>query len=184
MELRLETRDLELRAAHTARAGALLDYYQRNRAFLAPWEPRREEAFYTLAAQYEQLEQEMRQAETGTAFRFYLTRREEPEQIIGGIGLSSIVRGCFQSCFLGYKLDGGFTGRGYMTQAVQAVTDFGFGELGLHRIEGNVMPRNRASLRVLEKCGFQKEGISPRYLKINGVWEDHIHMVRLQDEDT
>ena len=70
MELRLETRDLELRAAHTARAGALLDYYQRNRAFLAPWEPRREEAFYTLAAQYEQLEQEMRQAETGTAFRF------------------------------------------------------------------------------------------------------------------
>ena len=71
-----------------------------------------------------------------------------------------------------------------MTQAVQTVTDFGFGELGLHRIEGNVMPRNRASLRVLEKCGFQKEGISPRYLKINGVWEDHIHMVRLQDEDT
>ena len=46
------------------------------------------------------------------------------------------------------------------------------------------MPLNRASLRVLEKCGFQKEGISPRYLKINGVWEDHIHMVRLQDEDT
>ena len=165
-------------------AGAAVDYYRRNRTFLAAFEPAREESFFTQEGQRSLLTEEARLAEEDRSYRFYLALREAPERIVGLVGLNNLVRGAFQSCFLGYKLDGGFTGRGYMTQAVQAVTDFGFGELGLHRIEGNVMPRNRASLRVLEKCGFQKEGISPRYLKINGVWEDHIHMVRLQDEDT
>jgi ribosomal-protein-alanine N-acetyltransferase len=56
-----------------------------------------------------------------------------------------------------------------------------FGEYGLHRIEANIMPRNAASLRVVEKAGFHREGLAKKYLKINGVWEDHIHMVLLND---
>ena len=57
--------------------------------------------------------------------------------------------------------------------------DYAFGPLALHRVEANIMPRNQASLRVAEKCGFQPEGLARRYLCINGVWEDHLHMVRL-----
>ena len=70
------------------------------------------------------------------------------------------MRGAFQSCFLGYKLDGALCGRGYMTQAVEACTRFAFGPAALHRVEANVMPRNTASLRVLEKCGYRPEGLA------------------------
>ncbi|EHL04332.1 hypothetical protein HMPREF0322_05026 [Desulfitobacterium hafniense DP7] len=68
-----------------------------------------------------------------------------------------------------------------MTQAVCAVADFAFSDLHLHRIEGNIMPRNQASLRVLEKCGFVNEGMSKKYLKINDIWEDHVHMVLINE---
>ena len=71
--------------------------------------------------------------------------------------------------------------KGYATQAVAAVVRYAFETLRLHRIEANIMPRNKASRRVAEKCGFREEGASPRYLKINGVWEDHIHMALLNE---
>ncbi|MBW5446222.1 ribosomal-protein-S5-alanine acetyltransferase [Cohnella sp. CFH 77786] len=48
-------------------------------------------------------------------------------------------------------------------------------------IEANIMPRYRASLRVVEKLGFQNEGLAKKYLKINGIWEDHIHMVLINE---
>ena len=69
-----------------------------------------------------------------------------------------------------------------MTEAVLAVTKYAFNELGLHRIEGNVMPHNQASMAVLKKCGFTEEGYSKKYLRINGVWQEHIHMVLINNE--
>ena len=68
-----------------------------------------------------------------------------------------------------------------MTEAVRKVTEFAFADLGLHRIEANVMPRNEASAAVLKKCGFRMEGSSQKYLKINGRWEDHLHYVILNE---
>ena len=68
-----------------------------------------------------------------------------------------------------------------MTEAVNECVRIAFEELGLHRIEANIMPKNKASLGLARKCGFREEGISPKYLKINGVWEDHIHMVKLNE---
>ncbi len=73
--------------------------------------------------------------------------------------------------------------KGYMTEAIMAVVKVAFKEMKLHRIEANVMPRNLRSIRVVEKCGFINEGLAKQYLKINGVWEDHYHMVILNDED-
>ena len=70
-----------------------------------------------------------------------------------------------------------------MTAAVGVLTQYAFSQLGLHRLEANVMPRNRASLRVLEKNGYENEGLAKRYLHINGVWEDHIHMVKRSDDE-
>ena len=69
-----------------------------------------------------------------------------------------------------------------MTEAVSQVVRFAFSSLRLHRIEGNIMPRNKASIRVAEKCGFVREGVARKYLKINGVWEDHIHFVKLNED--
>ena len=93
------------------------------------------------------------------------------------------MRGAFQSCFLGYKLDGALCGRGYMTQAVEACTRFAFGPAALHRVEANVMPRNTASLRVLKKLRLPSRRAGAPLPRINGAWEDHIHMVRLNEPD-
>lgn len=68
-----------------------------------------------------------------------------------------------------------------MTETVNEVVRYAFESLGLHRIEGNIMPRNKASIGVVEKCGFVNEGTSRKYLKINGVWEDHIHFVKINE---
>lgn len=99
------------------------------------------------------------------------------------VALNGIVWGSFCSCFLGYKLDKDHLRQGLMIEAVQECVRIAFEELGLHRIEANIMPRNLPSLGVAEKCGFVREGISRKYLKINGVWEDHIHMVRLNETE-
>ncbi|CZS09951.1 ribosomal-protein-S5-alanine N-acetyltransferase [Clostridioides difficile] len=92
------------------------------------------------------------------------------------------MRGVFLSCYLGYKLDQDEINQGYMTEAIQKGIDIIFNEYGLHRIEANVMPKNQRSLRVTEKLGFYNEGIAQKYLKINGIWEDHVHMVLLNDK--
>jgi ribosomal-protein-alanine N-acetyltransferase len=70
-----------------------------------------------------------------------------------------------------------------MTEAVAAVVELAFGPLQLHRVEANIIPRNMPSRRVVEKLGFVNEGLSPKYLKINGVWEDHMHYVVLNPDD-
>lgn len=73
---------------------------------------------------------------------------------------------------------------GYITEAIQEGIDIMFHEYGLHRIEANIMPKNVRSFKVVEKLGFYNEGLAYKYLKINGKWEDHIHMVLLNDEVT
>lgn len=157
----------------------VLDYYKKNREFLETFEPKRNEKFFSLEYQQEILKKEIAEFEEKTAFHFYIMPVEQPKKIIGSIGLSNVVWGPFCSAFLGYKSDKDFINKGYMSAAVEMLTKYAFEELGLHRIEANVMPKNKASLRVLEKNHFVNEGLSKYYLKINGVWEDHIHMVKI-----
>lgn len=172
---------IELVSADVSLAEQVADYYRRNRGFLEEFEPKREEAFFSLEYQRELLKNEMRARKESTAFRFYIRLMEQPNQIIGAIGLSNVVWDAFRSAFLGYKLDQSFINNGYMSKAVEMLVQYAFEELQLHRIEANVMPKNKASLKVLEKNAFINEGISKDYLQINGKWEDHIHMVRLND---
>ena len=176
-----ETDRLLLKVLGPSHAELTLDYYSRNRAFLEEWEPVREEAFYTLQSQRELLAQEQTDFESGRLFRAWIFKKEEEDRAIGTFGFSNIVRGAFLSCFLGYKLDGQETCKGYMTEALGRGIAVMFEDYGLHRIEANIMPKNKASLHVAEKLGFCNEGLSRKYLKINGIWEDHIHMVLLND---
>lgn len=169
----------QLEPANPALGEAVVAYYLRNREFLAPFEPVRPPEFYTMAFQKELLAREQADWAEKRGYRFYL--RTPQGEIIGAIGLNNVVWGAFQSAHLGYKLDKDYENRGYMTRAVAMVTKFAFEELNLHRIEANVMPRNKASLGVLEKNGYENEGLSRAYLNINGRWEDHIHMVKIND---
>lgn len=95
-------------------------------------------------------------------------------QFCGEINLNNVVRGAFQSAYVGYWIDEARAGRSYMSEAVAVVTKFSFVDLHLHRLEIDIIPRNTNSRRVMEKLRFREEGVAERFLEINGVWEDHV----------
>jgi ribosomal-protein-alanine N-acetyltransferase len=103
----------------------------------------------------------------------YLLRHASCGKLAGYVNVSNIVRGAFQSAYLGYGAFSSHAGRGLMTQGLSAVIDAAFGELGLHRLEANIQPANARSLALVQRLGFHKEGFSPRYLRLDGDWRDH-----------
>lgn len=179
MQKTYETTRLQLLQLDESSAAQVLAYHLRNRSFLQEWDPVREDGFYTLKAQEMILRLEKQEMEHGRMLRFWITSKINPTEIIGTFSLSNIIRGAFHSCHLGYKLDYREINQGYMTEALVQGIGIAFDDLRLHRLEANIMPKNKASLRVVEKLGFQYEGLARKYLKINGTWEDHIHMVLL-----
>ncbi len=177
----IETKRTIVRTFTPGDSDALLAYLLRNKDFLAEWSPEREESYYQVGRVEAMIRAQIAEAEQTRGYEFGIFQKAEGE-LIGTIGLSNIVYGPFRSCFLGYRLNGRDQGKGYMGEALDAVVAFAFGELKLHRLEANVMPRNLRSKRVLQKRGFRSEGLSERYLKINGVWEDHEHYVLLNED--
>jgi len=179
---RLSTPRLILRGLTPKDVPLLLDFDSRNREFLSNWEPKRNDLYFTVTRAAAAIKADARSSRRGLAFRWHLFLRSNPRRIIGSVALSNIVEGAFLSALLGYRLDGQMTGQGLMSEAVEAVVEFAFSVLGLHRIEANVMPRNKASRKLLIGLGFEEEGIARRYLRIAGVWEDHLHHVRFNKE--
>jgi [ribosomal protein S5]-alanine N-acetyltransferase len=101
--------------------------------------------------------------------------------IAGVINISEIVRGAFQSAYLGYCAVARFAGHGLMTEALQLALGHAFDRLGLHRVEANIQPGNTPSIRLVERAGFRREGYSPRYLKIAGRWRDQERWALLRE---
>ena len=99
--------------------------------------------------------------------------REEDGAIFGVFTISQIVRGAFQSAYLGYYGHARYANQGYMRAALEQVLDHAFGTLALHRIEANIQPANQPSVALARGAGFRLEGFSPRYLLIGGRWRDH-----------
>jgi [ribosomal protein S5]-alanine N-acetyltransferase len=128
------------------------------------------------------------------AFRRYLARVTSEEHrgfvvvhrptngLAGVINISNIIRGAFQSAFLGYYAFSDFAGQGFMREGMRLVLRHAFGELKLHRVEANVQPGNAASLALVEGCGFVREGFSKRYLKVAGRWRDHERWALLAED--
>lgn len=170
---------LTLTLADASLAERTLAYFLENRDFLQPFEPLKSDEYFTLARQRDMLLNERSLAESDMSYRYYVSRIDAPDEIIGAANLNNVVRGAFYSCFVGYKLDHRYLRRGYASEAAMLLSAIAFGDIGLHRLEGNIMPRNTASLKTAEKAGFIYEGISRDYLLINGRWEDHVHMVKL-----
>ena len=109
----------------------------------------------------------------GDDFVSLLARRRDTRALVGFLNISSIVRGPFQSAFLGYGAFDGEAGRGYMTEALELTLAHAFGPLKLHRLEANIQPGNARSIALAARCGFVREGFSERYLKVGGRWRDH-----------
>lgn len=178
-QITLHTERLLLTTLGADAAPQVLDYLVRNQEFVRPWNPITDPESVTLEAQQERLRREQMLRLSQSSYRFWMFDRADTAlaRVLGEVALSNIVYGAFLSCYLGYKIDEQAGGKGYMTEAVRTVVGYAFDTLRLHRIEANIMPRNVRSLRVVEKLGFVNEGLSPAYLKINGVWEDHLHYV-------
>lgn len=176
-----ETKRLILKVLDNTYGSLVLDYYLRNKNFLSQWEPKKNEDFYTVSFHRDELNKQLLSIQSGTSFRLWIFKKDEKDKIIGSIAFNNIVRGVFLSSHLGYKLDKDEINKGYMTEAIEKGIDIMFNEFGLHRIEANIMPKNICSLKVVKKLGFYHEGLAYKYLKINGKWEDHIHMVKLNE---
>lgn len=123
----------------------------------------------------------LREIQMGTGFGFGLF---VDGVFRGEVNLNTIQRGARQNAYVGYWVDREVAGEGYMPEAVVAVLRFGFEQLGLHRIQISIVPRNAPSLRVVDKIGLRAEGIALGYLQINGVWEDHIRYAITAEEWT
>lgn len=145
---------------------------KRNRAFFEKFSPSNSDDYYTKEQQLQWINKSRADRMEDKKYSFVVCQTED-ERIVGTIGLTYVVRGPLQSCMIGYNLDQAANGKGYMTEAVKQVVRYAFEELRLHRIVGEASPNNPGSIRVLEKAGFHKEGISRSNVKINGVWEDH-----------
>jgi ribosomal-protein-alanine N-acetyltransferase len=102
-----------------------------------------------------------------------LVCRREDGAMVGFININEIVRGLFQSGYLGYAAVAAHAGRGYMREGLELVLARAFTELRLHRLEANIQPGNHASIALVRGAGFVREGYSERYLKIGGRWRDH-----------
>ncbi|GHC71565.1 GNAT family N-acetyltransferase [Limoniibacter endophyticus] len=143
-----------------------------SRTFLEPWEPSWAANELDYITYRTRLRAITREAKKGHAVAFFIRKRSDLD-LVGGITLSNIRYGVTQAGSIGYWVGARHAGQGYMVDAVELLVSHAFGKLGLHRLEAACIPSNRRSMRVLEKSGFQKEGLLRSYLRINGEWQDH-----------
>jgi ribosomal-protein-alanine N-acetyltransferase len=153
----------------------------RSRNFLQPWEPTWPGDDLTRSAFRRRLDAYARERAAGSAYRF-LVFRSEDDRLVGGLSLSNVRRGVAQMATLGYWIGEPYANQGHTTRAVNAAIRFSFKTLGLHRVEAACVPETDRSRRVLEKAGFEHEGRARAYLKIDGVWRDHLLFGRLAEE--
>jgi ribosomal-protein-alanine N-acetyltransferase len=159
----------------SAQARAVADFYRRNAAHFAPWDPPLPPDHATPERVQQALADGAEAFACGRALRWWLLPADQPGRVIGSVHLSGLVRGAFQSCNLGYALDAGWQGRGLMHEALAMVIDEAFSpRLNLHRLQAAVRPENARSLAVLARLGFRQIGLAQRYLFIAGDWRDHL----------
>ncbi|MFA1539803.1 GNAT family N-acetyltransferase [Actinomadura monticuli] len=156
-------RDDEARFVKLARASS---------AFHRPWValPESAEQFATYLARFDE----------GDAVGMVICLREGGD-IVGTVNINGIVRGCYQRGTLGYAAFLPYAGRGYVNEGVGLAVTYAFEELRLHRVEADIQPENSASLRLVQRLGFRKEGFSPGFIRIDGVWRDHERWARTAD---
>jgi ribosomal-protein-alanine N-acetyltransferase len=173
-DLAISTARVLLTTPGANQAAAMLDFAARNREHLKPWNPPAPANLYTLPHWREAIPKYALAFENGTAVRFWLAPRDQPDRIIGSIGFSQIFRGPFCSCVAGYQIDRECEGKGMMSEALRAAMGYMFDEQKVHRIAANYRPENVRSGRLLATLGFHIEGYAKDYLFIDGAWRDHI----------
>lgn len=179
--VRLETGKTLLRSPVERDWRAYAEIRAASRKFLEPWEPTWPNDALSRDAFYRRLNRYANDWRNDTGYSMFLFDRESTA-LVGGISLSNVRRGVAQCGTLGYWMGEAYAGQGYMGEALQLLLDFSFDELSLHRIEAACLPHNEPSRRLLLGRGFSEDGYARKYLKIRGVWQDHL-LFSLLSED-
>ncbi|MFG1375903.1 GNAT family N-acetyltransferase [Xanthobacter autotrophicus] len=177
----IEGNGIYLRLPQMKDFGPWRDLREESRSFLTPWEPLWPADDLTRGAFRRRLRRYTRDMVADEAYPLFIFRQSD-HALVGGLTLSNVRRGVCQAASLGYWMGEAFAGQGYMKAAVTALLPVAYDMLHLRRIEAACMPTNQPSIRLLEGCGFVREGYSREYLCINGTWEDHILFGRLRHD--
>jgi ribosomal-protein-alanine N-acetyltransferase len=170
-----------LRAPQMADFAEWVPVREQSRDFLTPSEPILPADDLTRGGFKRRLKRYNEDFRGDQAYPFFLFEKET-NRLIGGLTLTNIRRGVAQAGSLGYWVGASFARKGFMSAGVRAFVPFAFDTLRLHRLEAACIPTNQASIGLLEKTGFQREGYAREYLCINGIWQDHLLYARLQKD--
>jgi [ribosomal protein S5]-alanine N-acetyltransferase len=181
-ELALTADGLHIRPPQMADFEIWAALREQSRDFLQPWEPTWPRDDLTRGAFRRRLERYARELERNEAFPFFVFRASD-RVLVGGLNLTNVRRGAASMASLGYWMGAPFAGRGVMGNAVRQVCRLAFDELDIRRIEAACLPENAASVRLLEKTGFAREGLAREYLAINGAWRDHLLYAKLAGDE-
>ena len=178
-KVRIETERLTLRLPEHGDYRPWAELRAASRDFLVPWEPTWAADHLTRRAFTNRVYWSARAQSAGTALPLFLVRRADAA-LIGGITLDNIRRGPAQAGTLGYWVGAAHARKGYMREAIKALTHYAFTTLDLSRIEAACLPENAASRGVLEAAGFKYEGVAQSYLQIAGRWRNHVLYANLR----
>ncbi len=170
----IRTSRLILRLARKDEFEKIARYQSHNRDHLQIWEPLRNEEFYTASYWRDVPKREQEAAKNRHYYRFRMLLREDQSEFVGAAALRDVSFGVDWSCVLGYSLDKDYQGQGLALEGVSAVVDFAVNALNLRRVEACYMPGNLRSAALLNKLGFEVEGLLRSSLMVNGEWEDHV----------
>lgn len=174
-EISIETERLLLYPPEPAFAAGVARYLRTNRHHFAAWDPRRPSDAFTAAGQNKRLAQAATDIADGRSLGWWLFLRDQPGTPIGQMNFTQVSRGISQSAMLGYGIAHLHQGHGLMSEALRAGLAEVFGpRVKLHRVQANARPENLRSLALLERLGFQREGLARQYLYIDGAWRDHV----------
>jgi ribosomal-protein-alanine N-acetyltransferase len=152
-----------------------------SRRFLEPWEPRWASDELDWPSWRQRLHRYREDFHQGIGVGFFIFEASSCK-LMGGITIGNVRYGVSQSGQIGYWIGERYAGKGYMPEALRLVAGYAFDTLRLHRIEAACIPDNTRSIRVLEKAGFQREGLLRSYLRINGIWHDHYLYALIADD--
>ncbi len=173
MKLDMETQRLHLRILTASEAPKTLAFYENNAPVFERYEPIIGDNFYSLAHQEHLLAFEYNQMLQLRMLRFWLFEKDRPENVIGTVSFHNITPNVFCSATVGYKMDPAYWRRGYCYEALLAGIRMVSQDIGIRRFEALVLPENIPSIRLLEKLGFEREGLLKEKILLNGQWRDH-----------
>lgn len=154
---------------------------ERSRKFLEPWEPIWPADDLTRGAFRRRLKRYAEDQRSDQAYSFFIFRSADGV-LVGGITLSNVRRGVAQAGSIGYWMGEPYARKGLMSTTLRVLIPFSFETLRLHRLEAACITTNVASIRLLEKSGFEREGYARQYLCINGRWQDHLLYARIRGD--